>query len=491
MKRLALALLLALAPAAAWAQNAILQSGPPTKFDPLGYIGNPAAEAASKMFTDNFRGLNTAHHFDNKTIGDCWEDALTSGPYHEICIGHDSSGNALLTVLPVNGGSTAGFNINFNGTLFPFPFGTNPRQGLVTTTTFYVNQSTSTAPCGAFTCQPGNDGNNGLSNTQPFKTLQAAVNAMAYNYDFGSQVVNLQMADGTYSECVLLPDYIGSTNQGRVVSILGNAGNTSAVTVTCNSAPSATITAVNASKGWILKNIKVTHTANGTCVFADYHSAIYWDGGDFGVCGTHASAINTGAFLEFINHNYTIDGAAQIHASASDGGEIIWQTVTATITGTPAFSVGLFSSANGGTIDPQFLTISGAFTGAKYAVYGPTFAFSTGATASTTSSTQFIGQGSINTTENNYYVVAPHVTRIEQLYVNVVTAPGVGHTFTFTLRLGGNDTALTCTISDNATACNDLVHENTNVTSGVVIGVKMVSSASAATTQAAASVVYR
>jgi len=107
------------APLAAWAQGAVQQIGPATKFDPTGFIGDHQIESASKMFNDNYRGLNPAHTLDNKGTGSCWEDALTSGPYHEVCITHDSAGNALLTTTPQNGATGSSFNISLNGSIYP------------------------------------------------------------------------------------------------------------------------------------------------------------------------------------------------------------------------------------------------------------------------------------------------------------------------------------------------------------------------------------
>lgn len=119
MKRLLAALALTLLPSLALAQGAVQQVGPATKFDPTGFIGDHQIESASKMFNDNARGLNPAHTFDNKGQGSCWEDALTSGPYHQVCITHDSAGNALLTTTPQNGATGSSFNISINGSIYP------------------------------------------------------------------------------------------------------------------------------------------------------------------------------------------------------------------------------------------------------------------------------------------------------------------------------------------------------------------------------------
>lgn len=121
MKKSLLALMVGLLPSLAWAQGAVLQNGPVAKFDLPGWIQDKTIMSGGKVFTDNFRGFNPGHFFDNHGPGVCTEDALTNGPYHQLCVGHDASGNAQITASSNGGASSQGLNVVINGTSYSFP----------------------------------------------------------------------------------------------------------------------------------------------------------------------------------------------------------------------------------------------------------------------------------------------------------------------------------------------------------------------------------
>src|SRR4051812_7889715 len=121
MKKSLLALAIALAPSLAWAQGAVLQNGAVVKFDLPGWIQDKTIMSGGKMFTDNFRGFNLSHFFDNHGLGVCTEDGLTNGPYHQLCLGHDISGNAQITVSSNGGATLQGLNVVINGATYAFP----------------------------------------------------------------------------------------------------------------------------------------------------------------------------------------------------------------------------------------------------------------------------------------------------------------------------------------------------------------------------------
>lgn len=363
------------------------------------------------------------------------------------------------------------------------------RTVLSATGNFYVNASgISTSPCGAFTCQPGNDTNNCATIATPCQTIQHTVAYIASAFDFAGQTVNVQLADGTYNECVALPPYITTATIDKNVFIIGDP---TVANVVVNCASGNTFTAVNSPQGWVIKNI--TAKASNVCLYADYHSSLYWDGGAFNACvAQDAQAVNTGAFIEFINHNYTTTTSKSCHVGTTDGGQVLWQAITVTITGSPTYSTGFECSTNNGIVDDTLLTISGSFTGPKYFLTGRPLGFSTGATASTSNSTQYIGMSSISSTETNYYTVAAPTNKIVGLVVNTTAAPGAGQTFVFTLRLGGGATALTCTVSGAvASSCSDYTHATTSITTGTVADLQVVSSAGAATAVMSGSVVMQ
>ena len=84
---------------------------------------------------------------------------------------------------------------------------------------FYVNGTT-----GADTLDAGR----GESASKPFKTIQAAVQYVAGNYNVGSYRATIQVADGSYEEDISLAKYSGTTG---AIEIRGNTSNIEAVTL--------------------------------------------------------------------------------------------------------------------------------------------------------------------------------------------------------------------------------------------------------------------
>lgn len=70
---------------------------------------------------------------------------------------------------------------------------------------------------------------------------------------------------------------------------------------------------------------------------------------------------------------------------------------------------------------------------------------------------------------------------ISNLYISQGPAPGTGNSAVYTLRVNGADTAVTCTISNTASTCNDTTH-SASITAGQTWSIKSVQSASAAST---------
>ena len=118
MKRLATALFIYIASATAvWAQGAVQQVGPSTIYDLTAWIQDHLIESASKVFNDYGRGVNPLHTYDAEGMGSCWEDASTSGPYHQLCITHDANGNAIISAASQNGAPPGSLMFNVNGVI--------------------------------------------------------------------------------------------------------------------------------------------------------------------------------------------------------------------------------------------------------------------------------------------------------------------------------------------------------------------------------------
>lgn len=345
--------------------------------------------------------------------------------------------------------------------------GTTLRQILTATTTFYVNaSSSSTAACGAFVCQPGADSNNCLTASTPCQTIQHTANLVSNGYDFAANIANIQLADGTYNECVQLPSYSNTTSQGPYGSafILGHSGSVGLVTVNCSGGNQRTFQALGNTHGWTLKNITVT--SSGTCVYVDTGSIVSWDGGAFGTCTSFGVQISGPGTLFIFSSNYTITGNAAYHVFSNETALITWNGVTATFVGTPTFSQALEGTQFGGMVNDHFATFSGAFTGDKYDISSPgaPFSFTSGATQFTPGSVQYIGAGSISTTEAAVFSTVPQTFyKFVDLYATLSAAPGAGKNVAITFRLSGSSTSLTCLISGaSANTCHDRINVGTS-----------------------------
>lgn len=94
--------------------------------------------------------------------------------------------------------------------------------------------------------------------------------------------------------------------------------------------------------------------------------------------------------------------------------------------------------------------------------------------------TQFFVVGG-SATELNVYGVAPATGTFRNLWLNLNTAPGGVQTDTFTLRVNGADTAITCVVTGAAVSGSDITHA-VPVTKGQTWSIKIVGSAAAAAT---------
>lgn len=109
--------------------------------------------------------------------------------------------------------------------------------------------------------------------------------------------------------------------------------------------------------------------------------------------------------------------------------------------------------------------------------------FSSGAQAAAAGGTLYIGLGSGANTESNAAIFpSPFAGTLRNLRMQAGSAPGVGETFTYTLRKNTADTALTATTSGgSASASNDVTH-SVSVTAGDILSLKVVTSSGAAVT---------
>jgi parallel beta-helix repeat protein len=86
---------------------------------------------------------------------------------------------------------------------------------------------------------------------------------------------------------------------------------------------------------------------------------------------------------------------------------------------------------------------------------------------------------SASAVESNITGRAPYAGTFKNLYLDLNTAPGSGQTSTFTLRVNGVDTAITCQASGSAVTASDTTH-TVSVAAGDKWSIKIVGSATAA-----------
>ena len=87
----------------------------------------------------------------------------------------------------------------------------------------------------------------------------------------------------------------------------------------------------------------------------------------------------------------------------------------------------------------------------------------------------YVGMGESAAVETKVAIPAPTTGTVAGLWVRVNTGPDSGggtQSFTFTLRVGGVSTTLTCQIAETATACADVAN-SAAVTAGDIVALQV------------------
>ena len=209
----------------------------------------------------------------------------------------------------------------------------------------------------------GSDSNNGFSNTSTgaFLTPQKAADT-ALTWDTGKYNVNIQIGDGTYTSGVsLTSDFEGSGN----VTFQGNNGTPANVII------STTSHCFYAGGGaeFAVKDMQLTSSA-GAGLYAFTGGQILYQNINFDTCGgsnyPHIFAEYGGTVV--CTGNYTIVGGSTTHFWASLASTIKCQSMTITLTGTPAFSLEFARASYCGVLSTVGNTFSGSATGTKFQV---------------------------------------------------------------------------------------------------------------------------
>jgi hypothetical protein len=266
----------------------------------------------------------------------------------EVGIGTYSAANTL-TRTTVLSSSNSDAAVNFAaGTKRAFVTltalqGRSIRERLTAARTYYVRTD-------------GSDSNTGLTNASggAFLTIQKAMD-VAVLLDTGGYSVTAKVADGTYTgSAALAMPLIG----GGEMIVEGNTS-TPANTV---------IGSMSAIKNAVLKvQYARINTSSSFCLYATTGGLLSFSNVEFnGATAAHIRASFGGNVSA--SGNYSIVGAAPIHAQSIQTGQIGISSKTVTITGTPNFSTAYAVSDTCGAMELYNNTYSGSATGVRFAV---------------------------------------------------------------------------------------------------------------------------
>ncbi len=192
------------------------------------------------------------------------------------------------------------------------------------------------APLTLYVAPSGSDTTGDGSVGTPWATPQFAAQWLQRNIDLGDETATIHLGSGTYTSGVqVLAPFVGGFGAKFAV-----------------------------------EGMKLTVAGSGDALYASAGGAIYVSGPmEFGAVpstqnGSHMHVTVGGAIVG--SADYKISGGGSIHFFADRGGVIEYNSGTATLTGTPAFS-GAFAFANDtGLIYNSQLNFSGSATGQRY-----------------------------------------------------------------------------------------------------------------------------
>lgn len=159
----------------------------------------------------------------------------------------------------------------------------------------------------------------------------------------------------------------------------------------------------------------------------------------------------------------TITCAGGVMASTSTGGSLPGTTtsnqllVSTSASGTGAWVTAIPSATTATTQATSDASALLATTSFVKQVSQFSMMFGSGATQGAASTTYNMGLGCM-TTGYDCPVVAIGSGTLKNMFVQLVTAPGSGHSVTATINIGGGNGNQTCTISNTASSCQDTTH---------------------------------
>jgi hypothetical protein len=250
------------------------------------------------------------------------------------------------------------------------------RSQLTTNTQFNVNAST------------GSDSTGTGASGAPWQTIQHAINVLS-TYDLNGFTATIKCATGTYAPAIVSVPFLGGA-----VQLTGDTTTPTNCEISASSGGLNCIEVTGYGSALSVAGFFLTTSASaGGGIVAIYGGSVNVNGNmNYGAMASgnqHLSA-SVGALIN-VTANYTISASAFDHATAQNDGIIYLAGVTATLSGSPAFSNGFFWAQIVSLIWAVGYTVSGSGSGPAYTIAanavvqmnGAGFTF-TGASAGTT-----------------------------------------------------------------------------------------------------------
>jgi hypothetical protein len=223
--------------------------------------------------------------------------------------------------------------------------GSTVREVLTAARTYYVRTD-------------GADTNTGLADTAggAFLTIGKALDIVG-GLDAATYAVTVQVGAGTWTTALTLPATIGST----APTLKGDTTTPSNVTI---STAGGCIVASGANVRWNIQGFKIA-SSGGNGIQADNYANIGINGNmEYGTIAVIGIAATKGGVIS-CNSNYTISGNSIYHLYTQNLGVIIQNSLTATLSGTRAFTVFTVATIMS-HIQATSITYSGSATGTRY-----------------------------------------------------------------------------------------------------------------------------
>lgn len=235
----------------------------------------------------------------------------------------------------------------------------------------HPNRALLLSPMTLFVATTGSDSNPGTNISSPLLTIQAAVNK-ATQFDFSTNNIMVQIANGVYSGSVLVQKQMGNTDwkdtQGMLI-IHGNDASPTSVTITNASTNHLFLAQGGARVSVRSLTLGTISPINADLIDCQIHSLVNISNIVMGPCGASAGQLvaEVGGDIWF-SGPYTVTGGGLAHYLVQSGGTV-WITAAVTVTGTPTYTLAFAQAyAGGALLLVSGGSISGSATGPKYQI---------------------------------------------------------------------------------------------------------------------------